>query len=206
MPISSKNPIQGYVPCQICGKPSPTHYPKGGNRKHTLYYNCLEHKNQSGTGVGEYCEKHQLKTLLEYAQKYDAVDECAALQLELENAGLLATVIPKEEIEYVDDVEQEEQEPESEPLDTYEPKSTDLTVSEDTKEDTSEEESKGSGMGLLVLLLVFAVIGGTALVMVKKLIQTAPMPQPNAQPKDAPKPETQAAPEQAEPKQEGVLL
>ncbi len=203
MPISSKNPIQGYVPCQICGKPSPTHYPKGGNRKHTLYYNCLEHKNQSGTGVGEYCEKHQLKTLLEYAQKYDAVDECAALQLELESVGLLATVIPEEEIEYVDDVEQEE--PESEPLDTDKPKSTELTVSEDIKEEESEEESKGGG-SFLVLLLVIALVGGVVVTVVKKLIQTTPMPQPNAQPKDAPKPETQAAPEQTEPKQEGVLL
>lgn len=97
MALTSKNPVVGFVPCQHCGKPSPTHYPKGGPRKNKLYYNCLEHKNQSSVGVAEYCEAHQEPTLEAFATKYDAFDECNVLRAELENAGLLETVIEDED-------------------------------------------------------------------------------------------------------------
>jgi len=195
MAISSKNPVQGYVPCQLCGKPAPTHYPKGGPRKSTLYYNCIEHKNQSGAGVGEYCEAHQVKTLLEYAQKYDAVDECAALQVELENAGLLETIVSEDEIEYVD-----AQEEESDLLDD-EPQTPSTALA--TTEQDDEQSKPSNGAAVFFLLLLLLVGGGVVFAVAKKLKASAPQPQP-AEKTAAPKaPET---PPQDEPKQEGVLL
>jgi len=191
MSISSKNPVVGFVPCQHCGKPSPTHYPKGGPRKNTLYYNCLEHKNQSHAGVHEYCEEHQVKTLLEYVQKYDQVDECAALQTELENAGLLETIIPEEEIELVDEVHEE--------LDLLESESsTELTVTE--SEDKDEKPSAGAGVLVLVLLLLVG--GGIVYAVAKKFKRPQPQPQQErAKANNEPEPQPQP-----EPKQEGVLL
>lgn len=195
MAISSKNPVQGYVPCQLCGKPAPTHYPKGGPRKSTLYYNCIEHKNQSGAGVGEYCEAHQVKTLLEYAQKYDAVDECAALQVELENAGLLETIVSEDEIEYVD-----AQEEECDLLDD-EPQTPSTALATTEQDDAQSKPSNGAAVFFLLLLLLVG--GGVVFAVAKKLKASAPQPQP-AEKTAAPKaPET---PPQDEPKQEGVLL
>ena len=99
MTLNSKNKVQGFVPCQHCGAPSPTHYPKAGNRQHTLYYNCLEHKNQSTKGVGEYCKEYQVDSLEAFEEKYGSPDECPALKLELERLGLLLTQADIEEFE-----------------------------------------------------------------------------------------------------------
>ncbi|NVJ59781.1 MAG: hypothetical protein HWE27_05285 [Gammaproteobacteria bacterium] len=195
MAISSKNPVQGYVPCQLCGKPAPTHYPKGGPRKSTLYYNCIEHKNQSGAGVGEYCEAHQVKTLLEYAQKYDAVDECAALQVELENAGLLETIVSEDEIEYV-----EAQEEECDLLDD-EPQTPSTALATTEQDDVESKPSNGAAVFFLLLLLLVG--GGVVFAVAKKLKASAPQPQP-AEKTAAPK--APEIPPQEEPKQEGVLL
>ncbi len=196
MAISSKNPVQGYVPCQLCGKPAPTHYPKGGPRKSTLYYNCIEHKNQSGAGVGEYCEAHQVKTLLEYAQKYDAVDECAALQVELENAGLLETIVSEDEIEYVDDNNHDELE-----LLEDEPETPSTALATTEQDDAQSKPSNGAAVFFLLLLLLVG--GGVVFAVAKKLKASAPQPQPTEKTAAPKAPET---PSQDEPKQEGVLL
>jgi len=190
MTISSKNPIQGFVPCQHCGKPAPTHYPKGGPRKAKLYYNCTEHKNQQGVGVAQYCEEHQVESLVQFATKFDAVEECEALQGELENAGLLPT-----EADIVEPDKTVETELEA-ALSTDD--NEELLIDNDTQEvieDTppKRETSNGALLVFLVVLVVLALGAGALLVKrlatkkaavssVNKPTQSEPTPQPSETP------------------------
>ncbi|WP_375752716.1 hypothetical protein [Vibrio sp. HN007] len=166
---NNNKPIQGYVPCQHCGKPAPVYLPKGGPRKDTQYYVCSEHSNQQGSGVHEYCLEHTMPDLDSFAEKYDSLEECQALRSELENAGILETVISTGETN--DDVV----------LDTDEPEEN-LLIDNDTSQpikpvenEQEENEPNQSGGGFVLLLLLgFLLVSGAGYMLYRKLKKGKP--------------------------------
>lgn len=194
--LSSKNPVVGFVACQHCGKPSPTHYPKGGPRKNKLYYNCLEHKNQSAAGVAEYCEQNQVATLEEFATKFDAFDECQVLQSELENAGLLATVVEIDEPQLLDDETEDALD-----LDADLPQTgTDIDT-------PAPKEEKGSSLAPLLLILGVLALLAIVAFMVKRKRSQKPQEGDSQRESAESQPDADSSPPMAEGvPQTGVLI
>ncbi|MGJ7093514.1 hypothetical protein [Vibrio hannami] len=197
---NSHKPIQGYAPCQHCGKPSPVYLPRGGPRKNTFYYVCPEHSNEQGIGVHDYCKTYMTSTLEEFAEKYDAEQESQALKTELENSGALITEVETASTdETSNDAVKEEITEENLLIDNDTGEAVE-TASQTDKKDGSNQSASG-----IVLVVIFGLLlicgGGYALYRkLKKPVEsvnTSNTPQTPAKPQPA-KPETE------QPK--GVLL
>ncbi|MGY5617290.1 hypothetical protein ACXHPE_04035 [Vibrio cincinnatiensis] len=181
MKLSSKNPVLGFVKCQHCGKPAPVHKPKGGPRKNTFYYNCVEHKNQQGRGVHEYIVAEMESTLEAWAEKWDSEEEAAALRIELAACGLLdveAQPKPETEPEEESMLTINEQQPEGERI------VIDNESGQVIGELKSQPKQASSTALLLFIIVCVMLIAGAGLVLVKRFKAANPKPtqQPTSQP------------------------
>ncbi len=181
MKLSSKNPVLGFVKCEHCGKPAPVHKPKGGPRKNTFYYNCVEHKNQQGRGVHEYIVAEMEPTLEAWAEKWDSEEEAQALRVELAACGLLE----------VETLPQPETKPENEPMFTLneqQPEPEKVVIDNESGQVIDEpkpQPKQASNAALLLFIIVCVVlIAGAGLVLVKRFKGANPKPtqQPTPQP------------------------
>jgi hypothetical protein len=186
MKLSSKNPVQGFVKCEHCGKPAPVHKPKGGPRKNTFYYNCIDHKNQQGRGVHDYILAEMVPTLDEWAEKWDSQEEADELKKELERCGLSETPL------HVKDSGNDEREPVFTPCEDE-----NVVIDHESGQVIDEpkpEPKQASNSALLLFIIVCVVlVAGASFVLVKRFKESKPSPSSPTQPPSEQKPSNQLA-------------